>query len=54
MVNDTTRLLSLDGLAVERVELDPDGFPVVDLRTADEQHDAAQTAVCGHRGSRNG
>jgi transposase len=30
MVNDTTRL-GLDGLVAERVELDADGVPVVDL-----------------------
>lgn len=37
MVNDTTRLLGLDGLVVDRVELNPDGIPVVGLSTADEQ-----------------
>ncbi len=33
----TTRLLGLDGLVVERVELDAEGVPVVDLSTGDEQ-----------------
>jgi transposase len=37
MVNDTTRLLGLDGLVVDRVELNPDGIPVVGLSTADKQ-----------------
>jgi transposase len=36
MVNDTTRLLGLDGLAVERVELDAAGTPTVYLCTADD------------------
>jgi hypothetical protein len=37
MVNDTTRLLGLDGLVAERVELDAAGVPVVDLSTGCEQ-----------------
>jgi transposase len=37
MVNDTIRLLGVDGLVVNRVELDPDGLPMIDLGTADEQ-----------------
>ncbi len=37
MVNDTTRLLGLDGLAVVAVEDDGAGGPVVHLVTADER-----------------
>jgi transposase len=37
MVNDTTRLLGLDGLVAERVELDATGVPVVHLSTGCEQ-----------------
>ncbi|MEU3458145.1 hypothetical protein ABZ671_31855 [Micromonospora sp. NPDC006766] len=37
MVNDTTRLLGLDGLVAERVELVAAGVPVVDLATGCEQ-----------------
>jgi transposase len=37
MVNDTTLLLGLDGLAVQRVEVGGAGAPVVHLGTADEQ-----------------
>jgi transposase len=44
MVNDTTRLLGLDGLAVTAVADGPDG-PVVDLVTADEQ--ARRCPECG-------
>jgi hypothetical protein len=33
MINDTTRLLGLDGLVAEWVELDAAGVPVVDLST---------------------
>ena len=44
MVNDTTRLLGLDGLAVVGVADGPDG-PVVDLVTADEQ--ARRCPECG-------
>jgi hypothetical protein len=37
MVNDTTRLLGLDGLlAVDRVDVDEDGRAVVDLATAND------------------
>jgi transposase len=50
MVNDTSRLLGLDGLAVRRVELDKDGIPVVDLVTADEQ--ARYCPRCGVRARR--
>ena len=50
MVNDTTRLLGLDGLVVERVELDSAGVPVVDLSTGDERHDAARCAGSGRSG----
>nr|WP_240670210.1 transposase family protein [Actinoplanes solisilvae] len=50
MVNDTTRLLGLDGLIAERVELHPDGSPVVHLSTNDEQ--ARCCAQCGIRGTR--
>jgi transposase len=50
MVNDTTRLLGLDGLVVDRVELDPGGNPIVALSTADEQ--ARQCPDCGVRASR--
>jgi transposase len=35
--NDTTLLLGLNGLAVDHVELDADGVPVVHVITADEQ-----------------
>jgi hypothetical protein len=34
-MNDTTLLLGLPGVMVERVEIDPDGAPVVHVRTAD-------------------
>jgi transposase len=37
MVNDTTRLLGLDGLVADRVEMDAVGLPVVDLSTGCEQ-----------------
>ncbi|MFF5075374.1 ISL3 family transposase [Micromonospora olivasterospora] len=50
MVNDTTRLLGLDGLAADRVELDSDGVPVVGLSTADEQ--ARCCPDCGVRAQR--
>ncbi|GAB3153505.1 hypothetical protein GCM10027290_46390 [Micromonospora sonneratiae] len=45
-----TRLLGLDGLAVERVELDAEGCPVVDLFTGDEQ--ARCCPGCGQRAVR--
>ncbi|MGC5033965.1 ISL3 family transposase [Micromonospora sp. DT229] len=47
MVNDTTRLLGLDGLVAERVELDVTGVPVVDLSTGCEQ--ARCCPQCGQR-----
>jgi hypothetical protein len=47
MVNDTTRLLGLDGLVAERVELDAAGVPVVDLSTGCEQ--ARCCPQCGQR-----
>ncbi|MGS2620186.1 ISL3 family transposase [Micromonospora sp. LZ34] len=50
MVNDTTRLLGLDGLVVERVELDATGVPVVDLSTGCEQ--ARCCPGCGQRAVR--
>jgi len=50
MVNDTTRLLGLDGLVVDRVAVDPDGVPVVALSTADEQ--ARWCPDCGVRARR--
>ncbi len=50
MVNDTTRLLGLDGLVVERVELDAAGVPVVDLSTGCEQ--ARCCPQCGQRAVR--
>ena len=50
MVNDTTRLLGLDGLVVERVELHPDGSPVVHLSTNVEQ--ARCCPQCGIRAAR--
>ena len=50
MVNDTTRLLGLEGLVVERVELDTDGVPVVDLSTGCEQ--ARCCLQCGQRAIR--
>lgn len=50
MVNDTTRLLGLDGLVVERVELDAEGAPVVDLSTGCEQ--ARCCPQCGQRAAR--
>jgi transposase len=37
MVNDTTLLLCLDGLAVTGVEQAGDGMPAVHLATADER-----------------
>ena len=49
MVNDTTRLLGLDGLVAERVELDAAGVPVVDLSTGCER--ARCCAQCGQRAS---
>ncbi|MDM4781352.1 MULTISPECIES: transposase family protein [unclassified Micromonospora] len=50
MVNDTTRLLGLDGLVVERVELDVEGVPVVDVSTGCEQ--ARCCPQCGQRAAR--
>ncbi|WP_410676527.1 transposase family protein [Amycolatopsis sp. cmx-4-68] len=50
MVNDTTRLLGLDGLVAERVELDAAGVPVVDLSTGCEQARCCQR--CGQRAVR--
>lgn len=50
MVNDTTRLLGLDGLVADRVELHPDGSPVVYLSTGIEQ--ARCCPLCGIRASR--
>lgn len=50
MVNDTTRLLGLDGLVVERVELDVTGVPVVDLSAGCEQ--ARCCPGCGQRAVR--
>ncbi|PMR57338.1 ISL3 family transposase, partial [Verrucosispora sp. ts21] len=50
MVNDTTRLLGLDGLVVERVEVDAAGVPVVDLSTGCEQ--ARCCPQCGQRAVR--
>ena len=50
MVNDTTRLLGLDGLVADRVELYPDGFPVVHLSTGDER--ARCCPQCGIRAAR--
>lgn len=50
MVNDTTRLLGLDGLVVDRVELYPDGSPAVHLSTGDEQ--ARCCPQCGGRAAR--
>lgn len=50
MVNDTTRLLGLDGLVAERVELDAAGVPVVDLSTGCEQ--ARCCPRCGQRALR--
>lgn len=47
MVNDTTRLLGLDGLVAERVEVDVTGVPVVDLSTGCEQ--ARCCPQCGQR-----
>lgn len=47
MVNDTTRLLGLDGLVTERVEVDVTGVPVVDLSTGCEQ--ARCCPQCGQR-----
>ncbi len=44
MVNDTTLLLGLGGLAAERVEIDTDGVPVVHLATADAE--AARCPAC--------
>ena len=51
MVNDMTRLLGLDGLAADRVELDADGVPVMHLSTADEQ--ARCCPGCGTRAARS-
>ncbi|HEY0699685.1 MAG TPA: transposase family protein [Micromonospora sp.] len=50
MVNDSARLLGLDGLEVERVELDAEGVPVVNLSTGDEQ--ARCCPECGRRAVR--
>ncbi|GAA2699253.1 transposase family protein [Micromonospora olivasterospora] len=50
MVNDTTRLLGLDGLVAERVELDAAGVPVMDLSTGCEQ--ARCCPQCGQRAAR--
>src|SRR3954468_1902296 len=50
MVNDTTRLLGLDGLVAERVEVDAVGVPVVDLSTGCEQ--ARCCPKCGQRAVR--
>jgi transposase len=50
MVNDTTRLLGLEGLVAERVELDAAGVPVVDLSTGCEQ--ARRCPQCGQRAVR--
>ena len=50
MVNDTTRLLGLDGLVAERVEVDAAGVPVVDLSTGCEQ--ARCCPRCGQRALR--
>ncbi|MFI7553242.1 transposase family protein [Micromonospora sediminimaris] len=50
MVNDTTRLLGLDGLVAERVELDAADIPVVDLSTGCEQ--ARCCPGCGQRAVR--
>jgi transposase len=50
MVDDTTRLLGLDGLVAERVELDTSGVPVVDLSTGGEQ--ARCCPECGQRAMR--
>nr|WP_233512375.1 transposase family protein [Micromonospora deserti] len=50
MVNDATRLLGLDGLLVERAELDADGVPLVDVSTGDEQ--ARCCPRCGQRATR--
>jgi transposase len=50
MVNDTTRLLGLDGLVVERVGLDAVGVPVVDLSSGCEQ--APCCTQCGQRALR--
>jgi len=50
MVNDTTLLLGLDGLVVERVELDAAGVPVVNVSTGCEQ--ARCCPSCGQRAVR--
>jgi transposase len=50
MVNDTTRLLGLDGLVAERVELGADGVPQVHLSTNCEQ--AQCCPQCGQRATR--
>jgi transposase len=50
MVNGTTRLLGLDGLMAERVELDAAGVPVVDLSTGCEQ--ARCCPQCGEKAVR--
>jgi transposase len=44
LTNDTTRLLGLEGLACQRVELDAEGHPVVHLVTADTR--AARCPAC--------
>lgn len=55
MVNDTTRLLGLDGLVVVEVEHSTDGHgPVVHLATGDEQAGTARSARCGPEGSSSG
>ena len=55
MVNDTTRLLGLDGLAVDRVELRClTGPPWSIWSPLMSRHDSVRTAVCGHSGSRSG
>jgi transposase len=50
MVDDTTRLLGLEGLVAERVELDAAGVPVVYLSTGGEQ--ARCCPQCGQRAAR--
>lgn len=50
MVNDATRLPGLDGLVVERAELDVEGIPVVDVSTGCEQ--ARRCPQCGQRAVR--
>jgi transposase len=50
MVNDTTRLLGLDALVAERVEVDAAGVPVVYLSTCGEQ--ARCCPQCGQQATR--